>query len=190
LPFQPGNKYSKGRQPGSKNIRARELEEACQEADRRGYPHPYLQMAEWANDETKPLEFRGSMVKECAAYRCPKPKETRSIQFDIQQLTSVEQAEASIVAIATENDLDPVELITAIRHWIDSKRAGQELELKQIAAGGAREQTIRIIGGPYDINPDGNLPGSNVIMPHLNGHAHEELPAPAPQLASPKVPEP
>jgi hypothetical protein len=65
---QHGNGNANGRRPGSKNKLALDFQKAVQEADKK-YPHPYLMMAEWANDPNKPIEIRATMLKECASYR-------------------------------------------------------------------------------------------------------------------------
>jgi hypothetical protein len=66
--FGQPNGNTPGRKLGSKNKLALEFQKAVAAADK-DYPHPYLMMAEWANDETKPLEIRAAMLKECASYR-------------------------------------------------------------------------------------------------------------------------
>ena len=69
MTFQPGIVSNpNGRPKGSKNKLALDFQKAVEAADQK-YPHPYLMMAEWANDETKPLEIRAAMLKECASYR-------------------------------------------------------------------------------------------------------------------------
>jgi hypothetical protein len=177
-----------GRPPGCKNKITRDFHEAYEEAKNQGYKHPFLVMMQWAHDESKPVEIRAAMLKECASYTCTKPKLT--IKSEVPVLTSIEQAEAFLATLTAESDLDPIELLTAIRHWIDSKREGQELQLKiQDHRGSAPEQRILIEGGLPD------LPGTNVIMPELsaehehNGHTLDleknaetsELSAPEPQ---------
>src|SRR5262249_7717216 len=66
--------------------------------------------------------------------------------------------------------------------WIDSQYQREELQIKQYNAGaGDHEQVIRVEGG---LPP---LPGCNVTMPVLNGHAtngHDVLAPPAPQIES------
>ena len=111
------------------------------EAAKEKYKHPYLLMMEWAHDKSKPLEVRAAMIKEAASYTCTKPKIT--VRSEVPVLSSIEQAEAFLATVAAENDLDPIELMTAVRHWIDSRRAGQELQHK-LADGSLVNQTIRI----------------------------------------------
>jgi hypothetical protein len=181
--YKPGESGNpSGRKPGSKNKIGRDFHDAYEQAKDKGYSHPYLVMMEWAHDESKPVEIRAAMLKECASYTCTKPKLT--IRSEVPVLTSIEQAEAFLATLTAESELDPIELLTAIRHWIDSKRDGQELQLKiQDHRGSAPEQRILIEGGLPD------LPGTNVIMPELNeahnGHtldleknAETTLPAP------------
>jgi hypothetical protein len=74
--FQPGIVSNpNGRPKGSKNKLAQDFQKAYEAADQK-YPHPYLMMAQWANDPNKPIEIRTPMLKECASYRCVKPKQT------------------------------------------------------------------------------------------------------------------
>jgi hypothetical protein len=131
---------------------------------RRKRKHSYLLMLDWAHDESKPVEVRAAMIKEAASYTCTKPKIT--VRSEIPAFTSVDQAESFLATIAAENDLDPIELATMVRHWIDSKRAGKEFDRKVVVDGGGGDQTITIQGG---MPP---LPGTNINMakePTLNG---------------------
>jgi hypothetical protein len=62
-----------------------------------------------------------------------------------------------------------------VRNWIIAEHASAELELKAAAQGGTGDAVIHIKGG---LPP---VPGcENLIMPVLNGHAVEGVPAPAP----------
>ena len=112
------------------------------------------------------FEVRGAMIKECASYTCTKPKIT--VRSEVPVLSSIEQAEAFLATVAAENDLDPIELMTAVRTWIDSRRAGKELDLKVNAQGGGGDAVIQITGG---LPP---LPGTSIIMDDtaigMNGH--------------------
>jgi hypothetical protein len=75
--------------------------------------------------------------------------------------------------------------MTAVRHWIDSRRAGQELQLKiQDHSATDPNQTITITGGlPHP------LPGCDIIMPEINqgtnGHTIDHIPAPASAIEAP-----
>ena len=109
------------------------------------------------------------MIKECASYTCTKPKKTVEVQVPV--LSTIEQAEAFLATLAAENDLDPVELAAMVRHWIESKRGGQELDIKRAPQ---LPQQIQITGGMPD------MPGTSILMPmsngHLNGKAIEHEP--------------
>ena len=116
-------------------------------------------MMEWAHDESKPLEVRAAMIKEAASYTCTKPKIT--VRSEVPVLSSIEQAEAFLATVAAENDLDPIELMTAVRHWIDSRRAGQELQHK-LAPIAPNQQIILNNALPV-------MPGhEDVVMPEIN----------------------
>jgi hypothetical protein len=62
-----------------------------------------------------------------------------------------------------------LELGSLTKHWIDSKRAGEDHQLKITVQGGGKEQVIHITGG---MDP---LPGTAVIMPQLNGRKGPSL---------------
>jgi hypothetical protein len=166
--FQPGIVSNpNGRPKGSKNKLAREFQQACALADEK-YPHPYLMMAEWANDENKPLEIRAAMLKECASYRCVKPKQSIAIQHDVPTFESAEQAEQFLAEFisAMAPELEPEQIATMTRQFILSKRGGKELELKVANQGNlSQPQKIEIIGGLP------RMPGhEHLLMPHqMNG---------------------
>jgi hypothetical protein len=166
MTFQPGVVTNpKGRPVGSKNKITLEFHRAVELADQK-YPHPYLQMAEWANDPTKPLEIRAVMLKECASYRCVKPKQTIGIQSEVPVFQSEDQAESFLAQFISDlaPDLEPLEVAAMTKQWIESKRAGQELELK-VNPPEVRPQQIQIVGGLP--TPPGC---ENLIMPDINGH--------------------
>ena len=144
--FQSGEQWkgnTNGRKPGSKNKITRDFYAAIEEAEKRNYPHPYLQMAEWANDKSKPLEVRAAMLKECAAYRCVKPKQTIGIKSEVPVFANENQAEQFLAEFISTiaPDLEPAELATMTRQFITSKREGQDCQLKiQDHSGSATEQ--------------------------------------------------
>jgi hypothetical protein len=183
--FSPGESGNPGARPkGSKNVISREFHEVREEAKRRGYPHPYLQMAEWANDPNKPLEIRCAMLKECASYTCVKPKQSIAIESDVPIFQSETQAEQFLAEFisAMAPSLEPAEIASMTKQWIETKREGKELELKVASQGDPdKPQRIKIVGGlpRLPIRPG----ESSVIMPSengLNGHVIDGLPAPAP----------
>jgi hypothetical protein len=95
---------------------------AIEEAERRNYPHPYLMMAEWANDESKPLEIRATMLQKCASYRGIKPKQTVAIGREVPTFTTEEQAQAFLAEFisAMAPDLEPAEIASMTKQWIES----------------------------------------------------------------------
>jgi hypothetical protein len=167
--FGGPNGNRSGRTVGSKNKITQQFHEACRIADEeRGYKHPYLMMAEWANDESKPLEIRAAMLKECAAYRCMKPKQTIGIESEVPVFQSEDQAEQFLAEFisAMAPDLEPAELASMTRQFIISKREGKELDLKANPPKSLPVK-VEIVGGLP--TPPGY---EAVIMPH-NGHAIE-----------------
>jgi len=156
-----------GRPAGSRNQIAADFRAAYQEAKDRGYPHPYLLMMEIVCNPNEDPQRRDMFLKECASYVCHKPRNFRPTDSPVPQLNTIEDAEKYLAHLAHElgNELEPLELATVIRHWIESKRAGQELDIKIINNGAAiGEQRIVITGGLTD------LPGTDIIMPQINGH--------------------
>jgi hypothetical protein len=184
-----------GRRVGSKNKDGRDYLLAVEECDKRGYPHPFLMMMEWAMDETKPLELRVSLLKEAVSYRVAKPKQTVVVETEVPQPSSIEEAESFLAALSAEyaQELTPLELSTLLLNWIKSKREGKELELKALKDDTSTPVRVEIIGGLP------NLPATNIKMPH-NGHAIEGhlingqqdpeknsgTPAPQPQTQDPE----
>jgi len=68
------------------------------------------------------------------------------------------------------------------KNWIDAQYAREELAIKQINAGTTEhEQTIRIEGGLPA------LPGTNITMPVLDGHAANGHALAAPEPAVPAI---
>src|SRR5262245_15389898 len=88
---------------------------------------------------------------------------------DFERVTDAECFLAKLPVLVARGLLDfhsAQELCAMTKLWIDSQNARQELELKAINQGASdTEQVIRIQGGLPE------LPGCNVMMPQLNGHA-------------------
>ena len=193
MTFQPGHTFSPGRRPGSRNKLGREFDAAFEEAKARGYTHPFLRMMEIAYDESQPTERRDTMLLAAASYACPKAG-TIQHQFVSQppDLMTVEQAEDFLATLIREFalELDPLQLSAIIRQWIESKRAGAELDLK-LNPPEQRPMIIKVEGG-LD-----RLPGTNIVMPGdkdpaTNGHDAVAPPAPAVPVieAAPKAQDP
>jgi hypothetical protein len=84
--------------------------------------------------------------------------------------------------------LDSVQSVSArVLDWVHSKRAGQELEIKRLnaTADPNQPQQIRITGGLPE------LPGTEIILPKLNGHqlelsaANDPVNGPPPEESKP-----
>jgi hypothetical protein len=178
MTFVPGNVANpNGRPKGSRNKLGRELDEAIEESKRLGHPHPYLQMSMIANDPSQPVERRDMFIKECAAYRCPKPKQSVTIETQLPEDISTSDIPKIITDLAHE--LEPAELVTMLLSLQKSIRDDKELQLKIDHVGDPdKPMTIRIEGG-LPTPPD----YEGVIMPHqVNGHQgptieHQENPS-------------
>jgi hypothetical protein len=120
------------------------------------------------------------------------------LQLDVPEFTHVSDAEnflAKIALLVARGHLDiqqGQELAGLVKLWIDSQYAKDELAYK-ISPPETRDATIRIEGGLPA------LPGTNIMMPMLDGHAtngngHAALAAPTdevPQIESaPKAQDP
>jgi hypothetical protein len=189
--FKPGNTFGNGRPPGSRNVLSKDFYEAYERCKTRdGYKHPIELMMDIIYDQTQSTERRDAMLFEALRILTPKKLEL-ALDIDFPSVQSPEQGESflSVIIDKLGPELEPLQLATLVRMLIDSKRNGQELELKLATANQGPEQTIHITGGLPDI------PGTNIIMPgqephQLNGHASvASQTAPAPQIESTKAPE-
>src|SRR6516162_4008694 len=107
-----------------------------------------------------------------------------STPIDVPDFQSVEEAEDFVKVLMQrvgQGELDfqsTNELSTRIQTWINSKRAGVDLDIKRLAHGDMTgDQIIKIEGG---LPP---LPGTTMTMPSINGHngnrpGHELPPQP------------
>jgi hypothetical protein len=68
-----------------------------------------------------------------------------------------------------------------VRAWIETKRAGKELELK-VNPPPTRPTQVEVVGGMR------SLPGTNIIMPDRNGHQLDAIDSVASE--SPQFPDP
>jgi hypothetical protein len=157
-----------GRPRGSKNEIAADFRKSYQEAKARGYPHPYLRMMEIVCDPNEDKTRRDMFLKECASYTCNKPRYIRHVEGELPNFNTIEEAEIYLrnLAIESAQQLEPEELATIVRAWIESKRAGTELDIKLINSGAATGQQTLVIEGGLP-----SLPGANITMSELNGHA-------------------
>jgi hypothetical protein len=138
---------------------------------------PILFQHQLLSDETIPAPARAVIANQIAPYYRPRLGVMELAKFvqtpiEVPAFGTIEDAEAFLLQLAQrvatqELDTESTEQVGArVLDWIRSKRAGQELEIKRInATQDIGPQTIRIEGGLPE------LPGTEVIMPQLNGHA-------------------
>jgi hypothetical protein len=142
---------------------------------------PILFQHRLLSDESIPIVARAMIANQIGRYYRPllgtmEPARYVQQPIDVPSFTTIEEAEAFLLTLAQrtasqELDLASVEAVSArVRDWINSKRAGQELEIKRLnASQDTGDQTIHITGGLPE------LPGCNISMPQLNGHASDGL---------------
>jgi hypothetical protein len=155
------------------------------------------------NDSSTDPAIRVAGASALAPYCHPKMQSTPTprfidLQLDVPEFTHVSDAEnflAKIALLVARGHLDiqqGQELAGLVKLWIDSQYAKDELAYK-ISPPETRDATIRIEGGLPA------LPGTNIMMPMLDGHAtngngHAALAAPTdevPQIESaPKAQDP
>jgi hypothetical protein len=130
------------------------------------------------NDPNAEANIRVAAASALANYCHPKMQSTPTprfidLQIDVPEFTHVSDAEnflARIALLVAKGHLDiqsGQELSGLVKAWIDTQYAKDELQFK-INPPEQRDQTIRISGG---LPP---LPGTNITMPVLNGHAVSE----------------
>jgi hypothetical protein len=120
------------------------------------------------------------------------------LEIDVNEFTHVSDAEnllAKIALLVARGQLDiqsAQELSALVKTWIDTQYAREELNYK-LSPPETRDTTIRITGGLP------SLPGTNIVMPTLDGHAtngngHAALAASEPAVpaieAAPKAQDP
>jgi len=199
--FQPGNKESTGRPPGSPNKRTNELRRRLQD---RGDVDPADFCSAIVSNPNEPTELKLAAANYLLPYlyskrgAVPTP---RYIDEPIQlpEPTTIEQANKNIAYISNLKsqgliDLDFANSLIADNTTIANNLIAEE-ELKfKLYPPETRDTTIRIEGGLPQ------LPGcENLIMPQLNGHAtnghgHAALAAPVDAVpaieAAPKAQDP
>jgi hypothetical protein len=163
-----------GRPPGSKNRRTQEILDLLQE---RGDKDPLDFLSSVISSENHyPAELKLSAANYLAPYlhskygnKIPPRYIMEPVELPHPEPTSIEQANININYISARKaagtlDLDFADsLINDNRVIANNLIAQEELQLKLADHGGPANQTIRIEGGLPE------LPGTNVIMPHMNG---------------------
>src|SRR5262244_2529351 len=202
MTFQPGHTLSPGRRHGSRNKRTAEI---FNRLESRGDLDPADLLSSIVTNNQEPKELRIQAAGLLMPYKYSKCG-TAPVQIYIDvpldtpeftHLSDAEQFLAKVAALVARGELDiqtGVELSSLAKAWIDSQYAREELAIKQYNAGSTEhEQTIRIEGGLPA------LPGTNITMPMLdghatNGHGHAALGAPTDAVpaieAAPKAQDP
>jgi hypothetical protein len=146
-------------------------------AEAHGLEDPVLYQHKLLQDNSLPVGLRATIAAAISPYYRPKlglqsPPRMVEIQVEVPDFKTVEEAEAFLNKIASlvgsgELSLSTgLDLSALVRNWISAKHQAAELELKRLnATQDIGPQTIRIEGGLPE------LPGTEVIMPQLNGHA-------------------
>src|SRR5262245_29468935 len=202
MTFQPGHTFSPGRRHGSRNKRTAEI---FNRLENRGDLDPADLLSSIVTNNQEPKELRIQAAGLLMPYKYSKcgtaPVQVYiDVPLDTPEFTHLSDAEqflAKVAALVARGELDiqtGVELSSLAKAWIDSQYAREELAIKQYNAGSTEhEQTIRIEGGLPA------LPGTNITMPMLdghatNGHGHAALGAPTDAVpaieAAPKAQDP
>jgi len=167
-------------------------------AEAHGLEDPVLFQHKLLQDDTLPVGLRATVAAAIAPYYRPKlglqsPPRMIEMHLDVPDFQTVGEAESfliKITALVGSGDLSlstALDLSTLVRNWISAKHQAAELEIKRLNADQSTgEQVIRIEGGLPE------LPGTEVIMPKLNGHSLElsALPAQDPDPPQTHPPDP
>src|SRR5262252_3913511 len=174
MTFQPGHTLSPGRRPGSRNKRTAEI---FNRLESRGDVDPADLLSSIVTNNEEPKELRIQAAGLLMPYKYSKcgtaPVQVYiDVPLDTPEFTHLSDAEqflAKVAALVASGQLDfqaGQNLSALAKNWIDAQYAREELAIKQYNAGSTEhEQTIRIEGGLPA------LPGTNVTMPVLDGHA-------------------
>src|SRR6516225_8961874 len=174
MTFQPGHTFSPGRRHGSRNKRTAEI---FSRLESRGDLDPADLLSSIVTNNEEPKELRIQAAGLLMPYKYSKCG-TAPVQVYIDipldtpeftHLSDVEQFLAKVAVLVTHGQLDfqaGQNLSALAKNRIDAQYAREELAIKQYnSRTNEHEQTIRIEGGLPA------LPGTNVTMPMLDGHA-------------------
>jgi len=175
MTFQPGHTLSPGRPQGSSNRRSEQLRIRLKD---RGDVDPADYCSSIVSNPNEPTELKLQAANFLLPYLYPKRGAVATpryvdIQIDVPEFERISDAESFLAKIATlvaRNELDiqsGIELSGLVKLWIDSQYQREELAYKT-SPPDQRDQTIRIEGGLPA------LPGTNITMPVINGHAVSE----------------
>ena len=180
--FQPGNNHSEGRPPGAANRRSEELRRRLRD---RGDVDPADFCSQIVSSPNEPTELKLQAANFLLPYLYPKRGAVATSRYidepvQLPEPVTIEQANKNIAYISNLKargliDLDFANSLIADNTTIANNLIAEE-ELKfKLNPPETRDQTITIRGGLP------SLPGTNITMPVLNGHAVSEqlLTAPA-----------
>jgi hypothetical protein len=181
--FSPGQSGNpSGRPVGSRNKRT---EEIFTRLEKRGDldPADFLSSIVTNKDEPKELRIQASGLLLPYKYgkrgAIPAPRFIPD-QIEVPVFTNIEHAENYLKEIPVRygnGELDSqsaLELAQLVAAWIESCRAGQELDLKIAnSTAGTGTQKIVVTGGLPTLPTED---GHTLLMPQLNGHEHDLLP--------------
>jgi hypothetical protein len=132
-------------------------------------------LLDFAKSEKLQPSLRIAAAAAAAPYQQAKLQSVPGPQYlhtviEVPDFNSIEEAEAFLLQLSqreANKELETQSVSTVyerVRGWISSRRAGEELELKRLAAGEYGDQTISITGGLPE------LPGTDIIKQTTNGH--------------------
>jgi hypothetical protein len=173
--FQPGNTESTGRPPGSPNKRTNELRYRLQN---RGDVDPADFCSAIVSNPNEPTELKLAAANYLLPYLYPKRGAVATPRYidepiQLPEPTTIEQANKNIAYISSLKaqgliDLDFANSLIADNTTIANNLIAEE-ELKfKLYPPETRDTTITVVGGLPA------LPGTNITMPVLNGHAVSE----------------
>jgi len=173
--FQPGNTESTGRPPGSPNKRTHELRYRLQN---RGDVDPADFCSQIVSSPNEPTELKLQAANFLLPYLYPKRGAVATPRYidepvQLPEPLTIEQATKNIAYISNLKaqgliDLDFANSLIADNTTIANNLIAEEELRFKINPPETRDQTITIEGGLPA------LPGTNITMPVLNGHAVSE----------------
>jgi hypothetical protein len=175
MPWEPGKSGNPSGYNGPRDRARREVFERIQALK---HADALETLSSIQNDPNSEPNLRVAAASALAPYCHPKMQATPTprfvdLQIDIPEFTHVSDAEAFLAKIAllcARGHLDiqsAQELSGLVKLWIDSQYQREELNYK-ISPPETRDTTITITGGLPA------LPGTQIDMPVLNGHAVSE----------------